>query len=110
VKKLLFASTLLGLLFLMLTACQNKPDETADPQDSLPPPQVRVGKIPTATPTATATPEPEGTPTPEPTATTQVQIQVWPTLDAEAYWQGEIETLISRIERRLNSVDTRLKP
>ncbi len=94
----------------MLTACQNKPEEPADPQASLPPPQVRVGKIPTATATTTATPEPEGTPTPTATATVQVQVQVWPTLDAEAYWAGEIEALISRIERRLNSVDTRLKP
>lgn len=94
----------------MLAACQNNPEEPADPQTSLPPPQVRVGKIPTATATTTATPQPEGAPTPTPTATTQIQAQAWPTLDAEAYWQGEIEALISRIERRLNSVDTRLKP
>ena len=103
-KNLILASALLGLL-LLLAGCQGEPSDT-EHVASLPLPQVRVDKLPTATQTSTPMPEPA---TPEaltPTAIPQAQpVQPMPTRDDEAFWLAQIETLLDRIERRLNALD-----
>jgi hypothetical protein len=107
VKNLIFAGALLGLLF-MLAGCQGEQSQT--PAPSLPLPQVRVDKLPTATLTATSTPEPATTEAPTPTAIPQAQqVQPMPTRDDEAFWLAQIETLLDRNERRLNSLDKELR-
>ncbi|MFO7585495.1 MAG: hypothetical protein R6W69_12255 [Anaerolineales bacterium] len=102
-KNLILAGALLGLL-LLLAGCQGEPSDT-EHVASLPLPQVRVDKLPTATPTATSTPEPEIAETPTPTPIPQAQMQPMPTRDDEAFWLAQIEILLDRIERRLNALD-----
>lgn len=102
-KNLILAGALLGLL-LLLAGCQGEPSDT-EHVASLPLPQVRVDKLPTATQTAIPTPEPA---TPEaltPTAIPQAYVQPMPTRDDEAFWLAQIEILLDRIERRLNALD-----
>ena len=103
-KNLILAGALLGLL-LLLAGCQGKPIDT-EHVASLPLPQVRVDKLPTATQTSTPIPEPEILETSTPTAIPQAQqVQPMPTRDDEAFWLAQIETLLDRIERRLNALD-----
>ena len=106
-KNLILAGALLGLL-LLLAGCQGEPSDT-EHGVSLPLPQVRVDKLPTATPTETSIPEPEILETSTPTAIPQAQVQPLPTRDDEAFWLAEIQTLLDRIERRLNALDRDLR-
>ncbi|MCG2786061.1 MAG: hypothetical protein L6461_13240 [Anaerolineae bacterium] len=96
------------LLLGLLTACQDGQNNNLG-YPTLPFPNVRVEQIPTAT--VTNTPE---APTPDPNTPTVaaagVQVQAWPTLDDEEYWISQIDALLDKMERELNSVDTRLKP
>src|SRR5688572_6127323 len=77
-------------------------------EDALKPPDVRVYRPPqiwvTHAPTGTATAPVEavGTPAPEAAA---VELYAGPTLDYEQYLIDEIEFLLSRIERKLDSVN-----
>jgi hypothetical protein len=105
VKNLMRALALFAL-FALLAACQN--DQSADAYPTLPLPQVRSEKLPTAT--ATLTPDPATPGLIQPTATTASQVQAWPTLDDESYLILQIDALLDKMERKLNSVDTRLKP
>jgi hypothetical protein len=105
VKNLMLVSAVLVALAL-LSACQN--DQSANPYPTLPLPQVRSEKLPTATPTNT--PEPVTPDALQPAATTASQLQAWPTLDDESYLILQIDALLDKMERELNSVDTRLKP
>ncbi len=103
---LLLALFLAGCL--VLAACGSGGDSgEAEATATLPGPQVRVGLLPTFTPApeeATPLPEFTGTPPPAP------QVQAWPTLDEEAYLLGLIDGMIEKIERRLNSTNTEIKP
>ncbi len=97
----------LFLLFFgaFLTACQ---ENSGTPYPTLPGPNVRVGILPTAT--ASEIPE-EETPAPvTPTAAVQAEVQAWPTLDEEEYLVNQLDALFNKMERMLNSADTRLKP
>ncbi|MCS6993908.1 MAG: hypothetical protein N2117_03455 [Anaerolineales bacterium] len=99
----------LGLVLLaLLSACGGNGDaREAQPSATLPPPQVRVGLLPTFTPepaTLTPVPEASGTPTPAP------QVQAWPTLDEEQYLLNLIDSMIEKIERRLNNTNTDIRP
>ena len=93
-------------LFALLTACQN--DQSANPYPTLPLPQARAEKLPTAMPTNTL--EPATPDLIQLTATTAIQVQAWPTLDDEEYLIIQLDALFDKMERALNSVDTRLKP
>jgi hypothetical protein len=104
VKKL-FLALLLLVFGLFLTACQ---ENSSGAYPTLPVPNVRVEILPTAT--ATEIPE-EETPVPlTPTVATQAEVQAWPTLDEEEYLVSQLDALFNKMERMLNSADTRLKP
>lgn len=104
--KKLFLALLLLVFGLLLTACQ---ENSGTPYPTLPGPNVRVGILPTAT--ATEAPEEEETPAPlTPTAAAQAEVQAWPTLDEEEYLVNQLDALFNKMERMLNSADTRLKP
>ncbi len=103
-KKLIVVSVFL-VLGGLLSACQGGNNT---PYPTLPFPSVREEQLPTATPSNT--PEPVTPEAPTPTATSELQVQAWPTLDEEEYWISQIDALLDKIERELNSTDTRLKP
>lgn len=103
-KKLIVVSAFL-VLGGLLSACQGG---NGTPYPTLPLPSVREEQLPTATPSNT--PEPVTPELPTPTATGELQVQAWPTLDEEQYWISQIDALLDKIERELNSTDTRLKP
>lgn len=104
--KKLFLALLLLVFGLLLTACQ---ENSSGAYPTLPVPKVRVEILPTAT--ATEVPEEEETPVPlTPTAAVQAEVLAWPTLDEEAYLVGQLDALFNKMERMLNSADTRLKP
>lgn len=97
---------LAGWVFLAACGAGGGSDD-AKPTETLPTAQVRIGLLPTATPEPkTATPQPKSTETPLPTP----QVQAWPTLDQEQYLLGLIDGMIDKIERRLNSTNTEIKP
>lgn len=104
--KKLFLALLLLVFGLFLTACQ---ENSSGAYPTLPVPNVRVETLPTAT--ATEVPEEAETPVSlTPTAAVQAEVQAWPTLDEEAYLVGQLDALFNKMERMLNSADTRLKP
>lgn len=76
---------------------------------TLPAPQVRIGLLPTTTPEPEiSAPLQESTETPSPAL--QPQVQAWPTLDEEQYLLGLIDSMMDKIERRLNNTNTEIKP
>ncbi|PWH11865.1 MAG: hypothetical protein DDG60_16120 [Anaerolineae bacterium] len=103
---LFFLIVLVALL--ALTACGADADvRQAQPTNTLPPPQVRVGLLPTFTPQpVTPTPSPDVTVT----LTAAPQVQAWPTLDEEQYLLTLIDSMIEKIERRLNNTNTDIRP
>jgi hypothetical protein len=104
--KRLFLVMLLLLANLSLAACQDK-GQTAQ-EITLPAPQIRVEQLPSATPSLEpVSPTPEVTLGPSPVPQ---QVQAWPTVDEEAWLISQIDALLAKVERELNSTDTRLKP
>lgn len=103
--KNLFLALVFLVVGVLLAACQG---ERADSYPTLPVPNVRVEKLPTATATDVLEVE---TPAPvTPTTIAQAQVQAWPTLDEEEYLLSQLDALFNKMERELNSADTRLKP
>jgi ABC-type phosphate/phosphonate transport system substrate-binding protein len=93
------------VIVVFCAACST--DDISDQEQgdaTKPPPQVRVGLLPTSTPlppTETAI-----APTPSPTA---AQVFFWPTPNAEDL-ANQIDSLMSEIERKLKSQNTNIKP
>lgn len=106
-KKVIFFLVFIGLAPLVV-ACQNDQNGNLNPYPTLPLPQMRVEKMPTAT--TTETPAPDVVDLTTPTTAVVQQVQPWPTLDDEMYWLEQIDALLNNIEQELNSTDTRLKP
>lgn len=106
IVKNLFLALLVIVVGLFLTACQ---ENNGAAYPTLPVPNVRIEVIPTAT--ATEVPEEDETPAPlTPTVVVQAEVQAWPTLDEEEYLVNQLDALFNKMERMLNSADTRLKP
>gem|GEM_PF-1849625 len=106
ILKNLYLALLLLVFGIFLTACQ---ENSGAAYPTLPVPNVRVEVIPTAT--ATEVPEEDETPAPlTPTVVVQAEVQAWPTLDEEEYLVNQLDALFNKMERMLNSADTRLKP
>lgn len=102
-----FMLFLAGWTFLTACGAGGRSDDDTKPTEILPTAQVRIGLLPTVTPEPkTATPQPQATETSPPT----LQVQAWPTLDEEQYLLSLIDGMIDKIERRLNSTNTEIRP
>lgn len=104
---LLFATLIACLALLAACGSGSDSDET-DLTVPLPTAQVNISLLPSATP------EPDTPVSIHETATQAAQpapqVQAWPTLDEEQYLLDSIDGSIDKIERRLNSINTELKP
>jgi hypothetical protein len=91
---------------MLCTACSTDNSSGQGQEDATkPPPQVRVGTLPTATALPPLPTETVLVPTLEPTA---AQVFIWPTPD-EAALEAQINSMMDEMDRKLKSQNTTVK-